>query len=223
MTVAEESGIIVELGNWVLETAVAEAKGWLDAGLTIDKLAVNFSNKQIEQDNFVDKIVYVLKENEFPGERLEIEITESILMNNVESTIEKLDELHKVGVSVAIDDFGIGYSSLSLLQKLPIHRLKIDRSFIHDMVENEDQSIIEAIAYMARGLKIEMVAEGVELDYQLRYLRSLDCPVIQGFLYSRAVPANEARTLIQESNAAHTTESGKKSEKAKKKLSASAG
>ncbi|MDG2176663.1 MAG: EAL domain-containing protein [Gammaproteobacteria bacterium] len=223
MTVAEESGIIIELGNRVLETAVAEAKGWLDAGLTIDKLAVNFSNKQIEQDNFVDKIVSILKEHKFPGERLEIEITESILMNNVESTIEKLDELHKVGVSVAIDDFGIGYSSLSLLQKLPIHRLKIDRSFIHDMVENEGHSIIEAIAYMARGLKIEMVAEGVELDYQLRYLRSLDCPVIQRFLYSRAVPAHEARNLIQESNAAHTTESGKKSEKVKKKLSASAG
>jgi diguanylate cyclase len=221
MTVAEESGIITELGNWVLETAVAEVKGWLDSGLTINKLAVNFSNKQIEQDNFVDKIVYVLKENEFPGERLEIEITESVLMNNVESAIEKLDELHKVGVSVAIDDFGTGYSSLSLLQKLPIHRLKIDRSFIHDMVENEDQSIIEAIAYMARGLKIEMVAEGVELDYQLKYLRSLDCPVIQGFFYSRAVPGNEARVLIQESNSAHTTESGKKTEK--KKLSASTG
>ena len=209
MTVAEESGIITELGNWVLETAVAEAKGWLDSGLTIDKLAVNFSNKQIEQDNFVDKIVSTLKENEFPGERLEIEITESILMNNVESTIEKLDELHKVGVSVAIDDFGTGYSSLSLLQKLPIHRLKIDRSFIHDMVENEDQSIIEAIAYMARGLKIEMVAEGVELDYQLRYLRSLNCPVIQGFLYSRPVPANDAKDLIQESNSAHSAETEK--------------
>jgi diguanylate cyclase (GGDEF)-like protein/PAS domain S-box-containing protein len=237
MTVAEETGIIIELGNWVLNTAISEAKSWLDSGLFIDKLAINFSNKQIEQDNFVDKIVSVLKEHEFPGERLEIEITESVLMNNVESTIVKLNELHKVGVHVAIDDFGTGYSSLSLLQKLPIHRLKIDRSFIHDMVENEDQSIIEAIAYMARGLKLEMVAEGVEQDYQLKYLRSLECPVIQGFLYSGAVPAKDAKNLIQESNSAHAAEPGKKTgkersketskqtskETEKKKLSATAG
>jgi len=130
-------------------------------------------------------------------------------MNNIEHTVAKLNELHKVGVHVAIDDFGTGYSSLSLLQKLPIHRLKIDRSFIHEMVENEGQSIIEAIAHMAKGLKIEMVAEGVEEEFQLAYLHSLDCPVIQGFLYSQAVPAVEARDLIKDSSAIAACEKGK--------------
>jgi len=199
MSVAEETGSIVELGDWVLDQAISEVKGWLDNGLKIERLAINFSNKQIEQGDFVDKIVKALKKHDFPGEKLEIEITESMLMNNIEHTVEKLDELHRVGVHVAIDDFGTGYSSLSLLQKLPIHRLKIDRSFIHEMVENEDQSIIEAIAHMARGLKLEMVAEGVEQEYQLDYLRNLDCPVVQGFIYSQAVNSTEAKKLIGES------------------------
>ena len=143
MTVAEETGIIVDLGDWILDSAIAEVKTWLDDGLRVDRLAINFSNRQIEQEDFVDKIVRALKKHQFPGEKLEIEITESMLMNNIEQTVEKLNELHLVGVHVAIDDFGTGYSSLSLLQKLPIHRLKIDRSFIHDMEEDADQSIID--------------------------------------------------------------------------------
>ena len=133
MAVAEECGIIVDLGDWVLDTAISDIKNWLDAGLEVGKLAINFSNKQIEQVDFVDKIVRALKKHDFPGNRLEVEITESMLMHNIDQTVAKLDELHKVGVYVAIDDFGTGYSSLSLLQKLPIHRLKIDRSFINDM------------------------------------------------------------------------------------------
>ena len=212
MTVAEETGIIVELGDWVLEQAISEVKEWLDNGLDIERLGINFSNKQIEQGDFVDKIVKALKKHQFPGEKLEIEITESMLMNNIEHTVEKLDELHRVGVHVAIDDFGTGYSSLSLLQKLPIHRLKIDRSFIHEMVENEDQSIIEAIAHMARGLKLEMVAEGVEQEYQLDYLRNLDCPVVQGFIYSQAVPSEDAKKLIGESKPIETREHKQKKE-----------
>ncbi len=198
MTVAEETGIIVELGHWILNKAISEVKEWLDAGLPLNRLAINFSSKQIEQDDFVDSIVSALKKYNFSGEKLEIEITESMLMNNIEQTVDKLNELHRVGVHVAIDDFGTGYSSLSLLQKLPIHRLKIDRSFIHDIEENADQSIIEAIAHMARGLKLEMVAEGVEQEFQLRYLQELNCPVIQGFYYSQAIPGEEARQLIKD-------------------------
>lgn len=217
MTVAEETGIIVELGDWILDQAIAEVKEWLDAGLHLERLAINFSNRQIEQDDFVDKIVRALKKHDFPGGKLEIEITESMLMNNIDQTVEKLNELHRVGVHVAIDDFGTGYSSLSLLQKLPIHRLKIDRSFIHDMEEDSDQSIIEAIAHMARGLKLEMVAEGVEEEYQLRYLRSLNCPVIQGFIYSQAVPSLEARELLSDAGAIKSRDSlkAKKSRKQK--------
>ena len=121
MTVAEETGIIVELGDWILNKAIFEVKEWLDAGLPLDRLAINFSSKQIEQEDFVDKIINALKAHDFPGAKLEIEITESMLMSNIEQTVVKLDELHRVGVQVAIDDFGTGYSSLSLLQKLPIH------------------------------------------------------------------------------------------------------
>lgn len=198
MTVAEETGIIVKLGDWIVNQAISEVKGWLDNGWQLERLAINFSNKQIEQADFVDKIVKALKEHDFPGDKLEIEITESVLMNNIEQTVEKLNELHHVGVHVAIDDFGTGYSSLSLLQKLPIHRLKIDRSFIREIEEDADLSIIEAIAHMARGLKLEMVAEGVEEEFQLKYLRDLDCPVIQGFIYSQAVPSGEARQLLKD-------------------------
>ena len=229
MTVAEETGIIVELGHWILNKAIAEVKQWLDSGLPLDRLAINFSSKQIEQDDFVDNIVNALKKHDFPGEKLEIEITESMLMTNIEQTVDKLNELHRVGVHVAIDDFGTGYSSLSLLQKLPIHRLKIDRSFIHDMEENADQSIIEAIAHMARGLKLEMVAEGVEEEFQLRYLQELNCPVIQGFYYSQAVPCEEARQLIKDgasiigSKPLQNNESHKSSFAGKNKLKATAG
>ena len=229
MTVAEETGIIVELGHWILNKAIAEVKQWLDSGLPLDRLAINFSSKQIEQDDFVDNIVNALKKHDFPGEKLEIEITESMLMTNIEQTVDKLNELHRVGVHVAVDDFGAGYSSLSLLQKLPIHRLKIDRSFIHDMEENADQSIIEAIAHMARGLKLEMVAEGVEEEFQLRYLQELNCPVIQGFYYSQAVPCEEARQLIKDgasiigSKPLQNNESHKSSFAGKNKLKATAG
>lgn len=196
MAVAEEAGTIVELGDWVLETAVEEVKTWLNEGLHIERLAINFSSKQIEKPDFVDKVIGILKKHDFPGSRLEIEITESMLMNNVEQTVQKLTELNEVGVRVAIDDFGTGYSSLSVLQKLPIDRLKIDRSFVNGLGESADQSIIEAIANMAKGLKLEMVAEGVEEDYQLKFLRSIDCPVVQGFFYSQAVTSTEARQIV---------------------------
>lgn len=229
MTVAEETGIIVELGQWILNKAISEVKEWLDSGLPLDRLAINFSSKQIEQNDFVDNIINALKKHNFSGSKLEIEITESMLMNNIEQTVDKLNELHRVGVHVAIDDFGTGYSSLSLLQKLPIHRLKIDRSFIHDMEENADQAIIEAIAHMARVLKLEMVAEGVKQEFQLRYLQNLDCPVIQGFYYSQAVPGEEARQLIVDGNSIsggeplQKSESHKQSLAGKNKFKASAG
>ena len=121
----------------------------------------------------MDKLIGALKRHDYPGEFCEIEITESALMSDPEKTVNKLKQLHSYGVNIAIDDFGTGYSSLSLLQKLPINRLKIDRSFIQDLQADSDRSIIEAVAHMAKGLKLDMVAEGVEQDYQLRYLRKL--------------------------------------------------
>jgi diguanylate cyclase len=197
LPVAEETGLIVELGEWVLDAALREFNSWIVDGLKINKLAINYSFKEIEQDDFVERIITRLAQYNFPGHFFEIEITESTLMNDADKTIAKLRELHSHGVQIAIDDFGTGYSSLSLLQKLPINRLKIDRSFIQDLHVDSDRSIIEAIAHMAKGLKLDMVAEGVEQDYQLRYLRKLQCPVVQGYIYSQCVPGSEIRRLLE--------------------------
>lgn len=194
--VAEESGLIVELGDWVLKTALQEMRQWRAEGIVLDKLAVNFSPRQMEQKDFVDKIVSLLHFHGYPPRGLEIEITEGTIMSDMDDIIGKLRQLHEVGVHVAIDDFGTGYSSLSLLQKLPLNRLKIDRSFIQSMTIDSDRSIIEAIAHMAKGLKLGMVAEGVEEEFQLEYLKELDCPAIQGFIYSEGLPGPQARARV---------------------------
>ncbi len=197
LTVAEESSLICELGDWVLDEVLTLMQNWLQEGITINRIAVNFSSREIEQSNFVDKILQSLQSHQISTSLLEIEVTESVLMKDMENTINKMKQLHDAGINIAIDDFGTGYSSLSLLQKLPITRLKIDRSFIEDMEEETDRSIIEAIAHMAKGLKLEMIAEGVEQDYQLRYLEQLNCPVVQGYVFSQGVPAEEAKKFIK--------------------------
>lgn len=208
LPVAEESRLIIELGDWVVDAALADSKKWRDAGLGVGKLALNFSFRQIEQLDFVDKLIAALKRFDYPGELIEVEITESSLMSDAEKTIAKLRQLHSYGVHIAIDDFGTGYSSLSMLQKLPINRLKIDRSFIQDLQTDSDRSIVEAIAHMAKGLKLDMVAEGVEQEFQLRYLRKLQCQVIQGFIYSHCLTADEMRKLLED-RAALTARSGR--------------
>lgn len=208
LAVAEESALMIELGDWVVEAALSDVKAWRNAGLDAGKLAVNFSFRQIEQADFVAKIVGALRRFDYPGELFEIEITESALMSDSGKTIDKLRQLNAYRVNIAIDDFGTGYSSLSLLQKLPLNRLKIDRSFIQGLRSDSDRSIIEAIAHMAKGLKLDMVAEGVEQDYQLRYLRKLQCPVIQGFIYSHCLPAEAMRKLLEE-RATLTARSGR--------------
>ncbi len=199
LPVAEASALIVELGDWVVDTALQEIQLWRREGLIVPKISVNFSIRQIEQPDFVDKIIASLKRHDFPSASFEIEITENSLMLETEKTIDKLKQLSNYGIHIAIDDFGNGYSSLSLLHKLPINRLKIGRSFIQDLSVDIGRSIIEAIAHMAKGLKLEMVAKGVELDYQLRYLRKLQCPVLQGFIFSQGLPGVEARRMLEES------------------------
>jgi diguanylate cyclase (GGDEF)-like protein/PAS domain S-box-containing protein len=201
LPVAEESALIIELGDWVMEAALKDIQEWRGAGLEVGILAINFSFRQIEQNEFVDKIINSLKRYNFPSKTFEIEITESSLMSDADKTIAKLRQLNSFGVNIAIDDFGTGYSSLSLLQKLPINRLKIDRSFIQDLQTDSDRSIIEAIAHMAKGLKLDMVAEGVEQDFQLRYLRKLECEVVQGFIYSQCLSAAAMRSLLKERSA----------------------
>ena len=200
LPVAEESSLMLELGEFVLATTLDDMQRMWKRGITLEKLAINCSVRQIEQKDFVDKLILQLKLRNFPGTALEIEITESTLMNEIESTITKLRQLAKYGISVAIDDFGTGYSSLSLLQKLPINRLKIDRSFIQDLEVDSERFIIEAIAHMARGLKLEMVAEGVEEEYQLKYLKNLQCQVMQGFLIGQVMPVAELELYLLKHN-----------------------
>lgn len=196
LTVAEECGAIIELGNWVLENAIAEVQNWRNQGVNIQKLAINFTSRQIEHPGFVEKVAGLLEAYGLPGHCLEVEITESTLMNNIESTVSILRELNKMGIQVAIDDFGTGYSSLSMLQKLPINRLKIDKSFIKDITDHSDRSIIEAIAHMAKGLNLDMVAEGVEEEYQLNYLKQLNCQIVQGYYFSEGKSAVNMRKML---------------------------
>ena len=156
------------------------------------KLAVNLSPVMIERDSFVDDILTILKEEQYPPTLLELEITENILMNDQKDVIEKLLRLANEGINLAIDDFGTGYSSLSYLQNFPVNTLKIDRSFISEIKNsNDDACIVNAIVAMAKGLKMSIVAEGVENNDQLSYLNSLGCDVVQGYLFGRAISLNQ--------------------------------
>lgn len=194
---AEETKLIVDISEWVLKTACAEVKSWIDAGHKEIRLAVNFSPSQVEHPRFVNMLFRQLEEYNFPPENLEIELTENVIMNDLEHMIQKLSKLADHGITIAIDDFGTGYSSLNYLHKLPIHTLKVDQSFVHDIQNSENEAcIVNAIVAMAHGLKLNIVAEGVETASQLEYLKSLGCHEIQGFFFGKARPADETILLI---------------------------
>lgn len=191
---AEQTKLIVPIGDWVLRATCEEICRWRDAGLPKIKVAVNISAIQIEQDDFVSKVLQTLKEFQLSGDYLEVEITEYGLMKNRENVIHKLQRLSACGITIAIDDFGTGYSSLSYLQKFPVNTLKIDRSFVKEIEPGTRETcIVDAIAAMARGLKLHMVAEGVETVAQLNYLRNLGCREVQGFLFGK--PQSAAATM----------------------------
>ena len=194
--IAEESGLITPISEWVLGAACHQARLWRDAGLPPLTMAVNLSARQIEHPQFLDKFTRCLREHMDDGHGLEIEITESTLMRDMDGAIDKLRKLANMGVEISIDDFGTGYSSLSYLKKLPIHTLKIDRAFIHDLNGQGNGSIVAGIAAMAKGLKLNVVAEGVETDAQLDYISNLGCDAYQGFLFSRAVVAERATEIL---------------------------
>jgi len=188
---AEDSGLIIPIGKWVLETACIQAKHLFDGGLEI-KTAVNISPCQFVQPGFVEMVSQVLDETQLKPHLLQLEITEGIAIYNEEHTISVLEQLNAMGVTTSIDDFGTGYSSLSLLRKLPIQTLKIDRSFISGVPENlDDISIINAITAMAKNLRLDIIAEGVEEAAQMDFLRSIGCDKVQGYYTGRPVPAQE--------------------------------
>ena len=196
--IAEATGLIIPIGEWVLRTACAQARNWHDEGLAVKRIAVNIAGRQFAMPNFVDLVSSILAETGLEHGMLELEITESMVMTDEKRSERLLAELHAIGVSVAIDDFGTGYSNFQRLQNLPIDRLKMDRSFVRDLSETaDDGAIAAAIISVARALKVGIVAEGVESFAQLRFLQDHMCNQAQGFLLSRALPAGEARLLLQ--------------------------
>lgn len=188
--VAEDSGIIVALGRWVLQTACRQAAVWRDEGLldTIEHVAVNMSARQTRDERLMDDINAILAETGLPPRLLELEITEGVLMENVNANLDLLHSFQAAGIHLSIDDFGTGYSSMSYLKRFPIDQLKIDRSFIHD-VPGDGEAIATAIIAMAHSLGLTVVAEGVENPAQLAFLRSAGCDIVQGFYFARPMPA----------------------------------
>jgi diguanylate cyclase (GGDEF)-like protein len=194
--VAEESGLIVEIGTWVLKEACRQCRRWYDDGHLL-RVAVNVSAWQFARPDFVETVQHVLHETGIPAELLELELTETVLMQESGGARADLERLSQIGVQVSVDDFGTGYSSLAYLQLLPIHSLKIDLSFVRSIPENENvPPLITAITAVARGLNINVIAEGVERQYQARVLRRAGCDRVQGYLYGRPVPADELTRLL---------------------------
>ena len=181
---AEESGLIIELGEWVLREACMQAKRWLDDDMAC-RISVNVSSVQFKQSNLISKVKRALSDSKLPPELLELELTESAIMSDVEDNIIRLQDLKDMGVTIAVDDFGTGYSSLSYLKKFPIDTLKIDRSFIDDIADNEnDEAIVKAIMALAESMNLNVVAEGIESIEQLRILHTFKCALIQGYYFS---------------------------------------
>jgi diguanylate cyclase len=196
--IAETTGLIVPIGEWVLRTACRQARQWRDEGLAIPLIAVNVASQQFAMHNFVAQVATILAETGLTGTVLELEITESMIMLEEARAARMLEELHALGVSIAIDDFGTGYSNFQRLRRLAIDRLKLDRSFIRDLGnDTDDRAIAAAILSMARALEVEIVAEGVESFAQFRFLQEHECAQCQGYLLSHPLPANEARLLLQ--------------------------
>ena len=201
---AEESGLIVDIGKWVIKAACAELNHWRMDGLPEIRMSINISARQLIEDDIVNDILDTIKGYNIPGQNIELEITENAIMDDMDSVIRKLKELTSHGIAIAIDDFGTGYSSLSYLHKLPIQTLKIDRTFIKESRINKgDNTIINTIVAMARGLNLNVIAEGVETQAQLDYLREIECNEAQGFLFGKPLPPDViSQLLIQEPYAA---------------------
>ena len=195
--ISEEIGLIIPMGEWILRTACQQFVAWQQQGLVLGKMAVNLSGRQIQQSDLVDMVQCVLTETGCPATALELEITESFMMDEPEEAILVLQELYDLGIELSIDDFGTGHSSLSYLKRFPVHRLKIDRSFICDMEHDEDDyAIVQTIVAMGHSLDLKLTAEGIEDEYQRNTLAALGCDEAQGYLFSRPVPANEFAKML---------------------------
>ena len=195
---AEETGLILPLGNWVLESACNQIAAWADrtetAGVTV---SVNISAKQLRQPNFVERVLETLETSGANPHRLELELTESMLLDDVEDIVAKMTQLKSHGLRFSLDDFGTGYSSLSYLKRLPLDQLKIDRSFVRELITDaSDRAIAQAIISLSQTMGLKVIAEGVETEEQRELLVDLGCHSYQGFLFSRPVPLEEFQILL---------------------------
>jgi diguanylate cyclase (GGDEF)-like protein/PAS domain S-box-containing protein len=195
--IAEETGLIIQLGEWALRTACRQAMEWMHKGLGLHPIAVNISGVQIERSDLVGAVADILAETGLPAEFLELEITETYVMRQAQENVNVLDGLRSFGVSLAIDDFGTGQSSLAYLKRLPVNKLKIDRSFVSDLPSGENEAAIaRAIVALGHSLHLKVLAEGIETAAQAEFLRELGCDEAQGFLFSRPIDASAMEGLF---------------------------
>jgi diguanylate cyclase (GGDEF)-like protein len=197
--IAEETGLIVPIGEWVLRTACNQSLAWQAQGFSSLKIAVNLSARQFKQQNLVETVTQVLDATGLDPNYLELELTESLMVDNIQQSINIMQQLHNMGIVLSVDDFGTGYSSLNYLKRFPIHTLKIDQSFVRDLaVDSDDAAIVDAIISLAHSLKLSVIAEGVESQEQLIYLQNKGCDEIQGYYFSRPLPAPTLTQLLEE-------------------------
>jgi EAL domain-containing protein (putative c-di-GMP-specific phosphodiesterase class I)/GGDEF domain-containing protein len=211
--VAEESGLIVQLGAFVLREACRQNREWQDSGLPNLKVAVNLSPRQLSDDGFIPLVMGILEETGMDPCLLEFELTESSLIGDAETTIGKLRRLKELGISISVDDFGTGYSSLSYLKHLPIDTIKIDQSFVRDIVTDpDDAAIVSAIVAMAHALKLNVIAEGVETFQQLQFLHTCNCQQVQGYYFSRPLaPRQFVEFVVREVSLKQPVQQGSRS------------
>jgi len=194
--IAEQSSIIVSLGEWVLETACRQMDSWLKKGLPIKNIAVNLSGRQFKQEELVDNIKKIISDSGIEPKYLELEITETILMANLDTVTDKLKQLSEMGVKLSLDDFGTGYSSLRYLNSFPLNNVKIDQTFVKDISTEENATIAKAIVSLAQSFGLKTIAEGVESESQKDIMREIGCDFIQGYLLGKPIPPEEVPQLL---------------------------
>jgi diguanylate cyclase (GGDEF)-like protein len=195
--VAEATGLILPIGEWVLRKSCEHLKQWADMGLDVLHLAVNVSPRQFRQPNFIQQVSTILEETGADPSKLGLELTEGIVIDNIVDTIEKMQALKRLGIELSIDDFGTGYSSLAYLKKMPLDILKIDQSFVRDIeTDSNDAAIVDTIISMANHLSLKVIAEGVETEFELAFLEEKGCKLYQGYHFSRPLPADQFTEML---------------------------
>jgi len=196
--IAEKTGLILPIGEWVIKSACRQNKIWQETGILNVPIAVNISVNQFQNRKIIEDIIVILKETGLDPKNLEIEITENIIMKETEYIIESLKQLKQLGVKIAIDDFGTEYSSLNYIKQLPVDKIKIDISFVRGInINHKDEAIIKVIIALAKNLELKVIAEGAETKEQIEFLRKEGCDEIQGYYYYKPMPAKQIEELMK--------------------------